>query len=144
MNLVLCSLALWVVAGGAAFFLQERDPDVLIYSGTAWLLCLIPGLVTLAWASVAERGAPDQVIVAGLGGVGVRMFFVAGAGMILRSRVSFYQQADYWVFWGWILVFYLFLQAAELVILFSSRKLPASSASPDLEASRAQAPAKPM
>jgi len=144
MNLVVCSLAFWVVAGGAAYFLQERDPAVLAYSGTAWLMCLLPGLATLAWASRAERGAPDELVVAGLGGVGIRMFFVAGVGMVLRSRVPYFQQGDYWAFWGWVLAFYLFMQAAELVLLFAGRKRSANSLTPSLDTNRAEAPAKPM
>jgi hypothetical protein len=143
-NLVLCSLAFWVVAGGAAYFVQGRDPAVLLYSGAAWLLCLLPGLATLAWASWSERGAPDQLVVAGLGGVGVRMFFVAGVGMVLHGRVPYFQQGDYWAYWGWILAFYLFLQAAELVILFSGRKQSAAAPASSPEATRAEAPAKPM
>jgi hypothetical protein len=143
-NLVLSSLAFWVVAGGVAYFLQDRDPEVFVFSGTAWLICLLPGLATLIWASLAERGAPDQLIVAGLGAVGVRMFFVAGVGMLLRARVSFFQQADYWTFWGWILAFYLFMQTVELLILLRSRKQPETTELPSMESGRAEAPAKPM
>jgi hypothetical protein len=146
-NLVLCALALWAVAGGAAYYLQGRDPSVLVYSGTAGLLCLLPGLATVAWASWAERRGPDQGALAGLGGTGVRLFFVAGAGMVLRGNVPYFQQGDYWAFWGWVLVFYLFLQAAELTLLLGGRRQPepaATTSRAETAPAEAGASTKPM
>jgi hypothetical protein len=145
-QLVLSSLAFWFVAGGAAYFLQDRDADVVIFSGTAWLLCLIPGLATLAWASWSQQSTPDQLVLAGLGGAGIRMFFVGGAGMVLQGRVPYFQQGDYWTYWGWILVFYLFCQTAELVILLGGRPRPTPESTKPAAAvsAEADAPVKPM
>jgi hypothetical protein len=56
---------------------------VLVYSGTAMLLCLVPGVLTLVWAGFASRLDHDQQLVMVLGATGVRMFSVLLIALLL-------------------------------------------------------------
>jgi hypothetical protein len=116
-QLLMWVLAFWLVAGGTAYFFWERES--LLLSTTAMLLCLLPGLATLAWSCQAQRKSADEQLLASLGGSGVRLFFVAGVGLALQNLVPVYQQAPVLYFWGWVLVFYLVTQAVEVALVLS-------------------------
>ena len=50
---------------------------------------------------------------------GLRMAFVLGGGLALSALLPLFQEA---VFWGWLLVFYLFTLALEVVLLQKTRQ----------------------
>jgi hypothetical protein len=110
--------AFWLLAGLPARLLGGGDA-ALTYSGTALLVCLVPAVLTLAWAGRALRGAPDQQLVAILGGTGLRLFFVLGVAWLLYSWVPHYRERE--GFWVWLLVAYLFTLAVELALLLAGR-----------------------
>ena len=62
------------------------------------------------------RQTPDQQLVAVLGGTGVRLFFVLGAGAAVGAWVPDFHGPGFWV---WLLVFYLLTLALEVTLLLS-------------------------
>src|SRR5262249_42028894 len=93
----------------------------LVYSAVAVALCLLPTAATMLWASWAFRQSPEQQLIMLLGGAGVRMSVVLGAGLILTSCVPFFGQQSFWL---WLLVFYLVTLTLEMVLVVGGR--PAS------------------
>jgi hypothetical protein len=66
----------------------------------------------------AERALlklPPQLIL--LGGTGVRMVVVLGAGVLLSVLVPFFGGEGLYAFWGWILIFYVFTLVLEIAVL---------------------------
>jgi hypothetical protein len=118
-QLLVCVVGFWLVAAGVANFLIPDQPNLLL-STTALLLCLPPGLATLAWSCQAKRKSADEQMLATLGGSGVRLFFVAGVGLALQNLAPAYQQVSVLFFWGWVLVFYLVIQFVELSLVLSA------------------------
>ena len=117
--LVICSLAFWALAAGLAYLVWEEQRDVLLpHSGVAFLLCLVPAVATMLWSHWGLDQSPDQQLVSILGGTGVRMFFVLGAGLFLTSQVAFFQDRGFWM---WLLVFYLFILTLEMLLLVGGR-----------------------
>jgi hypothetical protein len=55
-----------------------------------------------------------------LGGTGLRLFFVLGAGLVLTGAVPYFQLQSFWV---WVLVFYLFTLALEMLLAIRSLTL---------------------
>jgi hypothetical protein len=90
----------------------------LTWSGTALLLCLIPAAATLAWAHWSLGGSPEQQLTLILGGTGLRLFFVLGAALVLTRLVPHYQGLGFWI---WLVVFYFFTLALDLVLMLSAR-----------------------
>ncbi len=116
--LVSGSLAFWVLVGIPARLLGGGDL-ALAYSGTALLLCLVPAVLTLAWAGKALEGTIDQQLFLVLGGTGLRMFSVLGAAWVLYEWVPYYRLAA--GFWVWVLISYLFTLALELTLMLAAR-----------------------
>lgn len=82
---------------------------VWIHSVTALLLCLVPALATMTWALKAGA-APEQQLVALLGGTGIRMVVALGAGMLLYRTMSEIFTDSFWL---WVVTFYMFILAVE-------------------------------
>jgi hypothetical protein len=117
------SLACWLVL--ALLARRFGDPKAaLLCGGVALLLCLVPTALTLVWAGWALRQKPEQQLAAVLGGTGVRLFVVLGAGLALTQWVPYYREQS--GFWFWLLGCYLFTLALEMVLVLSGR--PASRA----------------
>lgn len=118
---------LLLLAGAGAFWLLTALPArhlgggdyALVYSGTALLLCLVPALLTLLWASWAYRRDPSQQVNVALGATGVRLFGVLLGAMLLYQNVPLYREAE--GFWTWLLVCYFFVLALELGLLLAGR-----------------------
>jgi hypothetical protein len=129
--LAAAALAFWAVLAGLAYlswghvFANSDLPYevALGHSITALLLCLVPAALTMLWATWGRTQSPEQRVVAVLGGTGVRMFVVLGVCLLLTSFVPYYQHASFWI---WVLLFYLFTLALEVVLLVRGR--PAASA----------------
>jgi len=115
------SLLAWAVLAYAAR-LWWGD-TALVYSAVAVVLCLVPAAVTMLWAGWAFRQSPEQQLLMLLGGTGVRMGVVLGAGLVLTMFVPFFGQPSFWL---WLLLFYLITLALEVVLVVKGR--PASGA----------------
>lgn len=115
-KLMIGTLAVWaVIAYPARRFGGEQ---ALLDTLTAMLLCLAPASLTLAWADRALRGKPEEQLLFMLGGTGIRMIFVLGAGLLLYYSVEPFQHPGFWL---WVLLFYLMTLAGELVLMLSGR-----------------------
>jgi len=90
-----------------------------VFSGTALLLCLVPGLITIAWAGIALRQDPAQQLTMILGATGVRMFGVLLIALLLYQNVPPYQGQDGFLLW--LVVCYLFTLTLELTLLLTGR-----------------------
>ncbi len=119
-----------VVWAGLAWGLQGRDfaPDTGILTVAA-ALCLIPSLLTLAWASWSVGRAPEQQLLATLGGTGARMFIVLAVGLVLTSAVPYFAERQEG-FWVSILIFYLLYLGLEVAILLIGRPAPEQPGEP--------------
>jgi hypothetical protein len=113
-----------LVAGTLAFWLVVVVParllwgdSAVLFSSVAAALCLIPTAATLPWTQRSFRGTPEQQLLAVMGGMGVRMAFVVAVGMVLFHGFS---EFNYQRFWLWIIFFYLFTLALEMVLLVKS------------------------
>jgi hypothetical protein len=117
-------------AGCAAFLVLTAIPAkhfggdnlTYVYSGTAMLLCLIPGIFTLLWAGRAESSNPQQMPIVLLAATGVRMFGVLIAGFLLTQLVPLYHDRENFLIW--LLVCYLFTLALEMTLLLKGRSRP--------------------
>jgi len=122
---------LFLIGGTLAFWLLAALParhfgggeTALIYSGTAAALCLAPALITLAWASWAFGRSPETLVLMALGGMGLRLFVVLVAALLLVNFVPYFQERI--VFLIWLTVFYLFTLALEMVLMLLGRPSPA-------------------
>jgi hypothetical protein len=96
---------------------------VLVYSGVACALCLVPTTLTLAWASHALRQAPEQQLVMVMGGTGIRLFGVLlGALVLFNLEIGgehYFQKGQ--GFWTWVLLFYLVTLALEMTLMIVGR-----------------------
>jgi hypothetical protein len=113
---------LWLVGGTVAFWglltyparLVWPDDPTFAWTTAAALLCLVPTALTLAWTSWAYREQAQQQLVAVLGSTGVRLFVVIAVGMVLFLNVKEFEYQRFWLF---VIVFYLFTLALEMVLI---------------------------
>ena len=82
-------------------------------------LCLVPTVVTFLWFSKTAAASPEQQLVALLGGTGVRLAVVLGAGLALRAG---FPETFSKAFFVWLMVFYLFTLFLEVSLLLSATK----------------------
>lgn len=115
--LVGLTLTFWVLVTIPARWLGGGDLAVL-YSGTACLLCLVPGFVALLGMHLASP-QPEQQLTLVLASTSVRMFFVLGVSFLLLVLVEPYRGSV--AFGIWVLVFYLFTLALETVLVLAHR-----------------------
>ncbi len=121
---------LTLVTGASAFWVLTAVPAkhlgggnlALIYSGTAMLLCLVPGVLTLLWVGWSGGKNPQMLVLVALGSTSVRLFGVALAGLLLVNMVPLFGEQE--VFLIWLLVFYLFTLALEMVLLLKAARRP--------------------
>jgi hypothetical protein len=117
---------LWLVAVYPAIRLWGND--MLPLSAIAMSLCLTPTLLTLLWGVWAQEQTPEQQLLMILGGTGVRLFIVLGVGLGLSLGVPYFQEANLYPFWTWVLVFYLFTLFLEVLILVLGRSAKQTTA----------------
>jgi hypothetical protein len=113
------TVLLWLVAIYPAIRLWGND--MLLLSVVAMGLCLAPTLLTLLWGAWAQEQTPEQQLLMVLGGTGVRLFVVLGVGLGLSLGVAYFQEANLYPFWTWVLVFYLVTLFIEVLILILGR-----------------------
>lgn len=114
------TLAFWVLVALPARWLCGGDQAVL-YSGTACLICLVPGILTLVGTRLAPP-QPEQQLTLVLASTTLRMFFVLGVSFLLLVLVEPYRGSV--AFAIWVLVFYLFTLALETILLLAVRPVP--------------------
>jgi hypothetical protein len=114
-----------LTAGGLIFWLLIFYParllggdTAVIYSAVAGVVCLVPAGATLLWGRWAFQSAPEQQLLAVLGGTGVRMVLVIGVGIALFLLSEYFHQPSFLV---WLIVFYLVTLALEISLLLMSR-----------------------
>jgi hypothetical protein len=120
--LVAGALAFWAALVALAYLVWDpvftdsrlSFEAALVYSVVALLLCLVPAALTMLWAGWGRTQAPAQQVAAALGGTGVRLFFVLGAGLLLTNLVPYFHHPALWI---WVMLFYLFTLALEVVLL---------------------------
>jgi hypothetical protein len=113
------SLGFWILVVYPAHLLWG-EPAVL-FSAVAGLLCLVPAALTLVWCQWAFRGAPEQQLLAVMGGTGVRLLFVIGLGMTLYLSLPEFHHAAFWL---WVVLFYLLTLALEIGIVVARGSAP--------------------
>jgi hypothetical protein len=111
------SLAIWLLLAYPAWLLGGTP--AVVFSAVAWLLCLIPTVATLLWCLRAERAAPEQRLLAALGGTGIRLVVVLGGGMALFHAFPYFHHRTFWI---WVIVFYLLTLALEVGLLLLTRR----------------------
>lgn len=117
------TLTFWLLAALPARWLGGGDLAIL-YSGTAALLCLIPGVAALLWAGLSSN-QPGQQLTIALGSTSIRLFFVLGMAFLLDRTLPLYHGSL--AFWIWVLVFYLLTLAVETTLLLKGRSSGRSS-----------------
>jgi hypothetical protein len=110
-------LGLWVLLGGSAWLLL--GDIALLDASVACALCIVPMTATLVWcewAFGAERRirAPEQQLLAMLGGTGVRMFVVLVGGIVLFHAVNELHRPAFLL---WVVVFYLTTLTLEVALM---------------------------
>ena len=114
-----------LVAGGLAFWLVVAYPakwlwgdSAVVFSAVAGLLCLVPAAATLVWSLRALPGAPEQQLLAVMGGTALRMVFVVGVGVVIFYSSNYFHESSFLI---WIVVFYLVTLTLEMGLVLSGR-----------------------
>lgn len=110
-----------LVAGGLLFGAASLYPAGLLWGEPGWaycavaiVICLIPTAATLAWGHWALAQTSDQQMLLVMGGTGLRMGVVLGAGLALYLSLPYFQQPGFWIC---LLAGYLFTLALEMILL---------------------------
>jgi hypothetical protein len=106
------ALAAWLLAAVPARWLG--GDEALLLSGVAFLLCLVPTALTLAWCHTALGGSPEQQLLAVLGGSGVRMLFVIAAALVLFHTTEVFHRRGFLL---WVIAAYLVTLTLEVVLV---------------------------
>jgi hypothetical protein len=130
--LAAAAVAFWASLVGLAYLTWDRlfadsglsYETVLGFSITALLLCLVPACLTMLWLGWGPSKTPEQQVATILGGTGVRMFVVLGVCLLLTETVPYYQRPGFLI---WVLLFYLFTLALEIVLLLRGRRTAGAS-----------------
>lgn len=125
--------------------------NVLTHGSAALVVCLVPAAVTLLISLWLRRRSPEEQALAVVLGVGVRVVAVLVGGLYLqkglpaewtaaefkdpfggalagvRAGLNAPSDRDFWV---WVIAFYLFTLAAEVVLLASGRPAERPTAVP--------------
>lgn len=109
------TLTVWLVLVWPARLLWGAD--VPIRSLSACLLCLVPAALTLTWVARAAGGKPELALAAVLGGMLVRMTVVLVGALVLFFTVPVLHDVGFWI---WVLGFYLFTLALEMVLVLTA------------------------
>ena len=102
----------WAILAYPAFRLWATRG--LIESSVAASLCLLPSLLILIWEALASGTRPQDYLWLTMGGTGIRMGMVLGLGLLIGVLNPNFQQPS---FLAWVLVFYLFTLALDIVVL---------------------------
>ena len=113
--LTAAALGLWLLLAGPAYLVAGVDGlEGLTYAG---LLCLVPGWLVFVIAAKSS-GAGQQMSMAILGGMGLRMVFVLVGLVVIQSQRPELQFREFVV---WLLVFYRATVALETKVVVSRK-----------------------
>lgn len=96
--------------GGSAAF---------VYSLVALALCAVPTAALVYWTAQGGRRSPEETLLLVLGGSGLRMGVVLGAGLMLHLTLPYFQRVSFWL---WLLVFYLYVLALEVYLVLTEQR----------------------
>jgi hypothetical protein len=119
-NLIVGTLGFAVVVAFISRYLWPEMP-IPLFSIVASLLCLVPTLATLVWASRPGNQLPEHQMLMILGGTAVRMTVVFGVGLLLYYTVPTFERMSFWIV---VLVFYLFTLSLEIALLLNGPNQP--------------------
>ena len=114
--LIAAGLAFLLLAGLPARFLW--GDEAFIACGTAVLLCLLPGVLTMLWIGSTSKQDPHQASLKLLGASGLRMFVVLSIAVLLYFQTPWFQGRDSFLFW--VVGAYLVLLAVEVLLTVRS------------------------
>ena len=116
--------AAWVVVAYPTYRLGGAN--MLLCSAVSVVLCLLPTTVTLAWGLRASNPSPSEQLLQVVSGTGLRLLVALGGGLLFYSLLPALQQPGFWL---WLLCFYLFTLALEMVLLrlATARAAPSKS-----------------
>ncbi len=110
--LLLGSLGIWLLLAFPAWLLIG---DVaLLDTVVACGLCLAPMMATMLWCHWSLGGAPEQQLLAVLGGTSVRLVIVIAGGIGLNRSVEALHRPAFLL---WVVVFYLATLTLEIVLV---------------------------
>lgn len=117
------SLVGWLLLAAISYF--RADQAGLLTSSMACLICFVPTLFSL-WLALwgANRAGADQIM-AVFGGMGLRMVLVLGLGLGLFLLVPWLREGKerVYIYWGNILVSYLYSLGLETFLVMRHRRL---------------------
>jgi hypothetical protein len=119
--LIAGSFTVWLLVAYPAF--RWWGEWAVVYSAVAAALCLVPTAATLVWSRQAFQGAPEQQLLAVMGGTGVRLVVVIGGGIALYYLDPYFGHPAFWI---WIIVFYLVTLTLEVGLILSHQAAPRS------------------
>jgi len=117
------TIALWLLAALPAWLLSPETG--LLDITVASLLCLAPMTATMLWCHYALRGAPEQQLLAVLGGTGVRLFVVLLGSIGLFFAVDALARPAFLV---WVVVFYLLTLTLEVILVVQRQNAASGTA----------------
>jgi len=123
MILIGATLCLWIILVIPARWAWGKE--TVSQSGLAAFICLLPTALTLIWGSSAQRQSPERQLAMVLGSTGLRMITVLGLALIAFLSIAELHSMGFWV---WVLVFYLFTLALEMVLLVREARYQQSPA----------------
>jgi hypothetical protein len=88
--------------------------ESLLFGAVAAALCLAPMTATFFWVRRSEGAAPEQQLLAVLGGTALRLLVVVAGGMALFHLVPAFHYQRFWLL---VIVYYLFTLTLEVVLV---------------------------
>jgi hypothetical protein len=124
--LLVGSLAIWLLLAIPAWLLAGDTGllDTAIASG----LCLVPMTATMLWCQWAFSNAPEQQLLAVLGGTSVRLVVVIAGGIALNRTVEALHRPAFLL---WVVVFYLATLTLEIVLVVRRQTVDAKQLAPE-------------
>jgi hypothetical protein len=95
------------------------DDRLLLQGAVAFGLAFVPAAATLAWVSLSYQADHQMILLASLGGSGIRLAIALGGAWMLANW-----QPDTFTgtFWLWLILFYLVLLTFEITILVRQQR----------------------
>jgi hypothetical protein len=110
--LLVGSLAIWLLLAIPAWLLIGEV--ALLDTALACGLCFVPMTLTMLWCHWSFGGAPEQQLMAVLGGTSVRLVVVIAGGIALNRTVEALNRPAFLL---WVVVFYLATLTLEIVLV---------------------------
>jgi len=99
---------------------------VILQSGVAAILCLVPMALTMVWCGLAQGGSPEMQLAAVMGGTAFRMLLVVGVAVVLFKTVEPLSDPGFMI---WVVLFYLGTLTMEILLVLRQRAAASRSQS---------------